>query len=368
MKFVASTSALLRQLQIAAGALSANPVIPVLEDFMMTLQGNKLSIAASNLEMTITTDLEVTGQENGKIAIPGKTLLETLKSLPEQPLSFVINSETRGIEITSASGKYKLVGEKSEDFPEIETPTDEDSIEMDSIQIQKGIDKTFFAASNDEMRQSMRGININIDFNHVTFAATDAHKLVKYSFLDVESNVASSLLLTKKSMLALKGILPRDGKVKIYFGKTKAFFSFDNCLFATRLIEAKFPDFNAVIPTNNQNKMIVNREELISALRRLSIFANKTTNQIVLNIQDKSLTITAQDLDFNNEATEQLSCSFEGEAVNLGLNAKFMLEMLNVIESEQVIFEISLSTKPAIILPSEQNAGEDLLMLMLTNY
>ncbi|HRI32189.1 MAG: DNA polymerase III subunit beta [Saprospiraceae bacterium] len=368
MKFVASTSALLRQLQIAAGALSANPVIPVLEDFMMTLQGNKLSIAASNLEMTITTDLEVTGQENGKIAIPGKTLLETLKSLPEQPLSFVINSETRGIEITSASGKYKLVGEKSEDFPEIETPTDEDSIEMDSIQIQKGIDKTFFAASNDEMRQSMRGININIDFNHVTFAATDAHKLVKYSFLDVESNVASSLLLTKKSMLALKGILPRDGKVKIYFGKTKAFFSFDNCLFATRLIEAKFPDFNAVIPTNNQNKMIVNREELISALRRLSIFANKTTNQIVLNIQDKSLTITAQDLDFNNEATEQLSCSFEGEAVNLGLNAKFMLEMLNVIESEQVIFEISLSTKPAIILPSEQNAGEDLLMLMVTNY
>lgn len=368
MKFVASTSALLRQLQIAAGALSANPVIPVLEDFMMTLQGNKLSIAASNLEMTITTDLEVTGQENGKIAIPGKTLLETLKSLPEQPLSFVINSETRGIEITSASGKYKLVGEKSEDFPEIETPTDEDSIEMDSIQIQKGIDKTFFAASNDEMRQSMRGININIDFNHVTFAATDAHKLVKYSFLDVESNVASSLLLTKKSMLALKGILPRDGKVKIYFGKTKAFFSFDNCLFSTRLIEAKFPDFNAVIPTNNQNKMIVNREELISALRRLSIFANKTTNQIVLNIQDKSLTITAQDLDFNNEATEQLSCSFEGEAVNLGLNAKFMLEMLNVIESEQVIFEISLSTKPAIILPSEQNAGEDLLMLMVTNY
>lgn len=169
-------------------------------------------------------------------------------------------------------------------------------------------------------------------------------------------------------MLALKGILPRDGKVKIYFGKTKAFFSFDNCLFATRLIEAKFPDFNAVIPTNNQNKMIVNREELISALRRLSIFANKTTNQIVLNIQDKSLTITAQDLDFNNEATEQLSCSFEGEAVNLGLNAKFMLEMLNVIESEQVIFEISLSTKPAIILPSEQNAGEDLLMLMVTNY
>jgi DNA polymerase III subunit beta len=368
MKFVASTSTLLKPLQIASSALSANPVMPVLEDFLLDLKGNKLSIASSNLEMTINTEVEVNGSENGKIAVPGKTLLETLKSLPEQPLNFVINTETRGIEITSASGKYKLVGEKAEDFPEIEKPSDEDRIEMDSIQIQKGIDKTFFAASNDEMRQSMRGINLNIDFNHVTFAATDAHKLVKYSFLDIQSDVASSLLLTKKSMLSLKGILPRDGKVVIYFGKSKAFFEFDNVLFTTRLIEAKFPDYNAVIPANNPNRMTVAREELISSLKRLSIFANKTTNQVVLNIQNKSLTITAQDLDFNNEATEQLSCVYEGEAINLGLNAKFMLEMLTVIESENVNFEFSSSTKPAIILPQEQMPGEDLLMLVVTNY
>ncbi len=368
MKFTASSTHLLKPLQTASVALTANPVMQVLEDFLFDLRGNRLSIAASNLEVTSSTEIEVSGSEDGRIAIPGKTLLETLKSLPEQPLSFVIDTNTRGIEITSASGKYKLVGEKAEDFPEIEKPKDEDRIDMDSQQIQKGIDKTIFAVSNDEMRQAMRGINLNIDFNHVTFAATDAHKLVRYSFLDISSDVASSLLFTKKSMLALKSILPKDGKVGIYFGKTKAFFSFDHIMFSTRLIEAKFPDYNAVIPTNNPNKMQVSREELISALRRLTIFANKTTSQVVFNIQDKSLTISAQDLDFNNEATEQLSCVYEGEAINLGLNARFLLEMLSAIESDAVVFEISSTTKPALILPTEQTAGEDLLMLVVTNY
>lgn len=368
MKFTASTTALLKPLQTASVALTANPVMQVLEDFLFDLKGNKLSIAASNLEVTISTEVEVSGKQNGRIAIPGKTLLETLKSLPEQPLQFVIDTDTRGIEITSASGKYKLVGEKAEDFPEIEKPSDEDQIEMESQHIQKGIDKTIFAASNDEMRQAMRGINLNIDFNHVTFAATDAHKLVRYSFMDVSSDVASSLLFTKKSMLALKSILPKDGKVRLYFGKTKVFFEFDSVMFATRLIEAKFPDYNAVIPTNNPNKMTVSRDELISVLRRLSIFANKTTSQVVFNIQDKSLTVNAQDLDFNNEATEQLPCEYKGNPINLGLNARFLLEMLHAIESETVVFEISATNKPALLLPLEQNSGEDLLMLVVTNY
>lgn len=368
MKFTVSTHTLLKPLQTASVALTANPVMQVLEDFLFVLEGNKLSIAASNLEVTISTEIQVNGTENGKIAIPGKTLLETLKSLPEQPLHFVIDTDTRGIELTSASGKYKLVGEKAEDFPEIEKPSDEDQIMMDSIQIQRGVDKTVFAASNDEMRQAMRGINLNIDFNHVTFAATDAHKLVRYSFLNVSSDVASSLLFTKKSMLALKSILPKEGQVTIYFGKTKAFFAFEDIIFSTRLIEAKFPDYNAVIPTNNPNVMQVNREELITVLRRLMIFANKSTSQVVFNVQDKSLTVNAQDLDFNNEATEQMECSYQGEPINLGLNARFLLEMLSVIESETVKFEISSSNKPSLLLPMEQAMGEDLLMLVVTNY
>ena len=367
MKFVASTSALLRQLQIAAGALSANPVIPVLEDFMMTLQGNKLSIAASNLEMTITTDLEVTGQENGKIAIPGKTLLETLKSLPEQPLSFVINSETRGIEITSASGKYKLVGEKSEDFPEIETPSDEDSIEMDSIQIQKGIDKTFFAASNDEMRQSMRGININIDFNHVTFAATDAHKLVRYTRNDAKAGASASFIMPKKPLNILKNLLVGiDDAVKVEFNKTNALFSFGGVNLICRLIDGKYPNYEAVIPKQNPNKLTVDRTSFLGAIRRVSVFANKATHQIRLKIAGSQLTISAEDLDFANEGHETLMCTYIGEDMEIGFNSKFVLEMLTNLESDEITIEMSAPNRAGIIVPTQKaNPAEDVLMLVM---
>ena len=366
MKFAVSTSALSKSLQIVAGALTSHPVMPVLEDFLLELKGNKLNITTSNLEVTINTHMDVNGSKDGKIAIPGKILIDSLKTLPEQPLNFNIDTESRGIEMTSASGKYKLVGEKAEDFPILEHPTNEDKIEINSDQLRKGIDKSSFAVSNDEMRQNMRGINLNIDFNQLTFAATDAHKLVRYTFRKLESDVATSIILTKKSMQILSAILPKDTKVTLHFNKTKAFFSFENTLFTTRLVEAKFPDYNAVIPVNNSNKLLVTREELISALRRLSIFANKSTNQVVLSLQDGSLTINAQDLDFNNEATEQLSCNYEGESLNIGLNAKNLIEILSLIDSESVEFQLSNENKPIVIVPQVQEPEEDLLMLIVT--
>ncbi|HRH99447.1 MAG TPA: DNA polymerase III subunit beta [Saprospiraceae bacterium] len=368
MKFNVSSSALLKHLQITGGAIASNPVIPILEDFLFKLKGNALEITASTIDVTIQSKMEVNGSVNGSIAIPGKTLLETLKSMPEQPLEFVVDLELRGIEITSTSGKYKLVGERAEDYPEVTQASDEEKLVFDSQKIVRAIDKTIFATSNDEMRQHMKGVCMNIDFNHLTFVATDAHKLVKYSFLDIQSNVASSIILPKKALLALKAILPREGSVNIFYGKTKAYFEFDNTILSCRLIEGKFPDYNAVIPVNNPNLLKVNRPELLSALRRLAIFANKTTNQVVFNIQDKSLTISASDLDLNNEATEQLICDYTGEPMSIGLNAKFLVEMLSALEHEELQFELSANNKPAIIVPSEQDPGENILMLVVTNY
>ncbi|NOT36753.1 MAG: DNA polymerase III subunit beta [Saprospiraceae bacterium] len=368
MKFTVSTSGLTKQLQLAAGALTSNPVMPVLEDFLFELKGNTLNIASSNLEVSIRTSIEVSGSKNGKIAVPGKTILDVLKSLPEQPLTFEINLETRGIELLSASGKYKLVGENSADFPEIETPSEaDDKIEISSEFLKKGIDKSSFAASNDEMRQNMRGINLNIDFNQITFATTDAQKLVRYRFLDITSNVATSLLLTKKSMQLLSSILPKDGKVAIHFNKSKVFFIYDNILFTTRLVDAKFPDYNAVIPVDNSNILTINRDEILSTLKRMTIFANKSTSQIVMSLNEGSLTMNAQDFDFNNEATEQLSCSYEGESLNIGLSAKNLIEMLSVLDSESVQFQFNSSNKPVLLVPTDQKKGEDLLMLIVTN-
>ncbi|MBK6544700.1 MAG: DNA polymerase III subunit beta [Saprospiraceae bacterium] len=371
MKFSISSGSLLDKLNKVSSALASNPVIPVLEDFLITSKGKALSITASNLELTITTEVEAEVSKGGTIAIPGKTLLETLKSLAEQPISIEVNEASNGITITSQSGIYKLVGEKADDFPELTLPTNEDKITISSDRLINAIDRTVFATSNDEMRQAMKGICLNIDFNSLTFAATDAHKLVKYSLLDATSEASSTIILTKKSLLALKSILPKDGEITIHFGRSKAFFSFDNTILSTRLIDAKYPDYNAVIPTNNPFQLQVNRLELLSAIRRLIVYANKSTNQVVFNIQDKSLTISSQDPDMSNEATEQLTCSFLGEPMTIGFNGKFLAEMLSAMGSENITIELSQPNKPGILLPSEQAKGESLLMLImpiLSNY
>lgn len=371
MKFGVSSGNFLDKLSKVSSALASNPVIPVLEDFLITSKGNMLHITASNLELTITTQLEAQVSKQGKIAIPGKTLLETLKSLAEQPIHIEVNEDTNGIAITSQSGKYKLVGEKAEDFPEISLPENEDKIDIAAERLVSAIDKTSFATSNDEMRQAMKGICLNIDFNQLTFAATDAHKLVKYTFLDIKSGASSTIILTKKTLLALKSILPKDGNVTLHFGRTKAFFSFNDTVLSTRLIEAKYPDYNAVIPTNNPFQLQVGRQDLLSALKRLIVYANKSTNQVVFNIQDKSLTISSQDPDMSNEATEQLSCHFIGEPMTIGFNGKFLVDMLSAMSSENVNIELSQPNKPGIVLPSEQASGEQLLMLIMpimTNY
>lgn len=371
MKFSISSGSLLDKLNKVSAALSSNPVIPVLEDFLVSSKGKELMITASNLEMTITTQVEAEISKGGTIAIPGKILLETLKSLAEQPINIEVDEKTNGIVITTQSGKYKLVGEKSEDFPEITMPTNEDKITITADRLQNAIDRTVFATSNDEMRQAMKGICMNIDFNSLTFAATDAHKLVKYTLLDASSEASSTIILTKKTLLALKSILPKDGEITVHFGRAKAFFSFNNTVLSTRLIEAKYPDYNAVIPVNNPYQLQVNRYELLSAIKRLIVYATKSTNQVVFNIQDKSLTISSQDPDISNEATEQLSCSFNGEPMTIGFNGKFLAEMLSAINSESVTIELSLPNKPGILLPSEQESGEHLLMLImpiLSNY
>ncbi|HEX5625466.1 MAG TPA: DNA polymerase III subunit beta, partial [Saprospiraceae bacterium] len=225
MKFSVSSGKFLEKLSQVSSALASNPVIPVLEDFLISSKDGGLSLTASNLELTITTEVEAEVSKGGTIAIPGKTLLETLKSLAEQPIHIEVNEENNGITITSQSGKYKLVGEKADDFPEVTLPTNEDHITISADKLLAAIDRTAFATSNDEMRQAMKGICMNIDFKNLTFAATDAHKLVKYSLLDVSSSASSTIILTKKSMLALKGILPKDGEVTLHFGRTKAFFS-----------------------------------------------------------------------------------------------------------------------------------------------
>jgi DNA polymerase III subunit beta len=367
MKFSVQSSDLLKQLQIAGGAIGSNPVLPILEDFLFTIKDNQLTIAATDLETSITTSLDVMSDSDGTVAVPAKILLDTLKALPTQPVTFSINDDNFAIEIMSAYGKYKLAGENGADFPNVPTVEDESSVTVPAAMLSAGINKTLFATSNDELRPAMTGVYVQIGNEKITFVATDAHKLVRYSFSDIQTGSEdTAFIVPKKALNLLKNALPQNDQVTMSFSKANAFFSFANVNMVCRLIDARYPDYNAVIPVNNPNRVTMNRADFQSSLKRIAIYANKTTNQVVLNINEKSVTISAQDLDFSNEATEQLACNYAGEgAMTIGFNAKFLVEMLGVMEGEEIQIDLSTPTRAGIMRPTEPVVGEDILMLVM---
>ena len=339
--------------------------MPILEDFLFTIANNQLRIAATDLETSITTEIEVMSDADGSIAVPAKILLETLKALPQQPITFNINTENFGIEITSAYGKYKLAGEDGQDFPNLPQPESVDSLKIPGAALEHGISKTIFAASNDELRPAMTGVYFQVDFDKLILVATDAHKLVKYTFNDVSGEASTSFIVPKKALNLLKGALPENEDVTLSFNSANAFFSFGDTELICRLIDARYPDYNAVIPADNPNLLSLNRADFQNSLKRIAIYANKTTNQVILNIQENSLTVSAQDLDFSNEATEQLACTYDGDSLTIGFNAKFLVEMLGVLEADEVKMELSTPTRAGILLPVEPTEGEEILMLVM---
>ncbi len=365
MKFSISSAELLKKIQLANGAIGSNTVVPVLEDFLFVIEGNDLTISSTDLETSIITTLEVIADEGGSVAIPGKILFDTLKALPEQPITIEVDDAKHSIEITSSYGKYKLSGDNPEDFPTIPQPDNTESVTLSAHMLDEAINKTIFATSNDELRLAMTGVYVQIDFSKIIFVATDAHKLVKYTFSGLDGDINSSFIVPKKSLSLLRNALPDTGTVQISFNKNNAFFTFDDHQLICRLIDAQYPNYNAVIPVDNPNVMTVSRSDFLSSLKRIAIYANKTTNQVILNIDEGSLTIEAQDLDFSNEATEQLVCQYSGEPITIGFNAKFLIEMLGVLDTDEVKVELSTPNKAGIILPGENPDDEELLMLVM---
>lgn len=373
MRFIVSTSTLLKQLQAVNGASSSSTVLPILENFLFEIKDGVLTVSATDLQTSMTTSLSVEAKEEGKVAIPSKILLETLKTLPDQPISFSVDEKTFAIEISAGDGKYKLSGENGEDFPKIPTVDNPSSVAMPASVLGEAINKTLFAVSSDELRPAMTGVFCQLSPQHITFVATDAHKLVRYRRLDTKSEAPATFILPKKALSLLKASLPSDDvNVSVEYNSTSAFFRFGNINLICRLIDERYPDYEAVIPTNNPNKLIIDRALFLNCLRRVVIFANKTTHQVRLKITGSELNISSEDIDFANEAHERLSCQYEGEDMEIGFNAKFLIEMLNNLGGEEVLLEMSSPNRAGLLMPQSHDDQEDVLMLvmpvMLNNY
>ncbi len=373
MKFIVSSSVLLKQLSSINGVITTNPVVPILENFLFEISENKLVITASDLQTSMITELEVESKESGSIAVPARILLETLKNLPEQPVTFTIDEDSYSIEISSDNGRYKLAGENATDFPKVPTVSDDFSVDMSTDVLSSAINNTIFATSNDELRPAMTGVYMNLTDTNTTFVSTDGHRLIRYRRVDVASDNGNAIIIPRKALNLLKTTLPSENiNVAVEFNVSNAYFKFGNIKMICRLIDERFPDYENVIPQQNENKMTIDRSEFLSSLKRIAIYANKTTHQVRLKITGSELQISAEDLDFANEANERLSCEHDGADIEIGFNARFLIEMLTNLDSKKVVLKLSEPNKAGLLTPAEKDDNEDILMLvmpvMLNNY
>ncbi len=366
MKFTVSTNILLKGLNLISGSIGNNSVLPILEDFLFQLEGDHLKVYASDLKTSMMATVAVGGTENGVVAIPARILLDTLKALPDQPLEFDIDQEQFTVSITSETGIYKLAGENGEEFPEIPEKENNDNISLDAVILAEAVAKTLFATSSDDLKPAMSGVKMEIDETGTRFISTDGHKLVKYENKNATHQGNVNLILPKKAASLLKvSLADETGEVRIFWNDKNAFFESNGKLLVCRLIDSIFPDVSRVIPTNNPNELSISRVDFQNALKRISIFASKTTYQVLLDINPSHVILQAEDPDFANHAAEKLMCQFEGEAMKVAFNARFLIEVLGVLDSEQVKLQLSTPSRAGLIIPGEQEEGEELLMLVM---
>jgi len=370
MKFVVSSTELLNHLTSINRVISSKSTMPILDNFLFDMENQKVTITASDLETTLVTWIQLENTEgSGQIAIPAKLLIDTLKEFPEQPLTFQVNPVTFSIDIFSENGKYSIVGQNGEDFPVLPTinPEKTTSVTMGHDALLSGINKTIFATADDELRPVMNGIYVAITPDEATFVASDAHKLVRYKRSDVKSDIEASFILPKKPAALLKNLLPKESfNVKVDFDDKFAFFSLTNFRIICRLTEGKYPSYNSVIPTNNPNKLQIDRIELYNTLRRVSVFSNQASNLVRLKLSGNQVIVSAQDIDYAISAVERLNCQYEGDEMEIGFKSAFMIEILGNLTSSEVKLEMSDPSRAGIFLPVEKEIDEeDVLMLLM---
>lgn len=368
MKFIVSSTTLYNHLQTVSRVINSKNSLPILDCFMFELEDGTLTITASDSDTTMTTSVEVNDSDaNGRFAVTAKTLLDALKEVPEQPLTFSIDMSSFEIIVIYQNGKYNFVGQSADEYPlNSEVSDGALRLQMDTDILLNGINKCIFATADDELRPVMNGIYFDITTENITFVASDGHKLVRCATTAVTSSDRGAFILPKKPASLLKNILPKEaGVVVVEFDDRNAVFTLERFRLVCRLIEGRFPSYNSVIPHNNPHKVTVDRMQFIGALRRVSIFSSAASSLIKIKLDNNSIVVSAQDIDFSTSAEETQVCQYDGTPMSIGFKSTFLLDILNNISSDEVVIELADPSRAGVIIPSQQEENEDLLMLLM---
>lgn len=368
MKFIVSSTGLFSHLQAISRVINSKNSLPILDCFLMELTDGTLSITASDNETTLTTSLEVNEHDgDGRFAVVSKTILDALKEIPEQPLTFEVNTGTMEIGVKYQNGKYNLMGQNADEYPQAPAlGSNAVHVTIGAPVVLAGINRSLFATADDELRPVMNGIYFDITTEDITFVASDGHKLVRNKTYSAHGDEKAAFILPKKPATMLKNLLPKEqGDVQIDFDDRNAVFTMENYNMTCRLIEGRYPNYNSVIPQGNPHKATIDRQMFISALRRVSVFSSAASSLIKLRLGTNQIQISAQDIDFSTSAEETFICQYEGNPMNIGFKSTFLIDILNNMSSQEVILELNDPSRAGVVVPVEQEENEDLLMLLM---
>lgn len=368
MKFIVSSGELQKALQTVSGVISSSQSRPILENFLFELNQNNLSITASDGETTLITSLEVKSDDAGKIAVPAKIFQDFVKTYNEQPLTLSVKDNEEGtgkqLEILDEKDNFAVALDNEEDYPEVPEFDAAQSVTVASGILSEALTNTLFATSNDSLRPVMTGVLFQFGETETNFVSTDSHRLVVYKRKDLVSE-PMEFIMPKKPLSIFKNILASANEdVKIEFNDNMAKFSFAAHTWICRLIDGKYPNYSAVIPKENPNILTINRNLLLSAIRRASIMSNKSTNQVRFKLSGNILHLHAEDTEFANKADMQIPCDYNGEDINIGFSSKFLTEMLSVLSSDDVTMKMSQPNRPGIIEPLDGLEDEENILML----
>lgn len=365
MKFATYSNDILKALTKASTVVPSKSTLPILENFLFDLSGNALKITATDLEISVTTEVKVKGEENGKLAVPAKRIMETVRALPNTEIILGAAKNNNRITMRTQNGEYTLAGGSIEDYPTIPSPKTDEKLSIEREILTRMINQTIFAVSADELRPAMMGVLFQINKSEIRAVATDGHRLVRIvNKKALHKNIEKDIIVPAKALnTVVKSIeedtcsmAMEDGHVVFMFGETTL---------VSRLIGEKYPNYESVIPADNDKILVVNRSEILSSVRRIALYSSSTTHQIRLSLKKNALTLSATDVDFGNEANETLACEYTGESMDIGFNANYIIDILSHIDAEEAEFRFSTPTRAGIVLPRVQREGEDLLMLVM---
>ncbi|MDZ7692424.1 MAG: DNA polymerase III subunit beta [Balneolaceae bacterium] len=363
MKFNASSSDLVKALSAVSGAVPNKATLPILETILFESEDGKLRLTATDLEISIIEYMEADIDVDGAVAIPARRLIDTLRQLPDIPVSFDVD-EKFNIKFRTDKGTYKLVGEDPDEFPEVPNLDEGHQLETSKDLMLDSIDKTLFAVSNDDLRPAMMGVYFEISPEETKFVATDGHRLVRFVKSELTSDEEINFIVPEKALSLVQKALHSDECI-LTVTEDHARFKSGNTIVITRLINEQYPNYESVIPRENDKKLVINKDQMLATVKRVSIFSSSTTRQIRLQLDKDKMTIRAEDIDMSSEARETINCEFDADSMEIGFNAKYLADVLGNVDGEEVYFEFSTPNRAGIVKPVEEEEDEEILMLVM---